>query len=154
MVVFESIEEALGFAASKEAAAKDFYTDMAESSEDETVKAFFKEMVADEQRHKEMLEFEIMKLGKVVSPSIDNSKVRITDITTSMQLPSELSFAEAVILAIKKENASFRLYVELHRYSEDPEISELLLVLAEQELSHKFRLEQGFSELIKKMKEE
>lgn len=156
MIVFESLEEAFGFAVSKEAAAKDFYTDLAESSDDPATKAFFEELVADEERHKEMLEFEIMKLGKVVptSPSPDDSQVRITEISVSKELPSDLSFPEAVLLAIKKENASFRLYVELHRFTEDAEISEMLMVLAEQELAHKFRLQQGFSELLKKMGEE
>ncbi len=150
MVTFDSIEDALLFAVSKEEASANFYGDLAKESKDETTRLFFEELCRQEGGHKSTLELEIMKLGRVVKPSSNESFPRVSGVKTLLEMPDNLTYPNAIIIAMQKERASFRLYIELSRYSESDEIVELLLTLAEEEMRHKIQLEQIYNEVIKR----
>ena len=54
-----------------------------------------------------------------------------------------------LLLAIEKEDASFRTYVNLVANAGDEQTQELLLALAEEEVKHKLRFETEYDILLK-----
>ncbi len=142
MIVFKSLEEAIAFAISKEDAASRFYHDISMQPWKIMVRKLFKELSAEEVGHKERLELELMKLGRTVPLRQSETQPLVVNVETMDKIPTDLSYTEALLLALKKEQTSFRLYVELVQYAKDEQIRELLLTLAEDEVEHKLRLEQ------------
>ena len=57
-----------------------------------------------------------------------------------------MDYQEALILAMKKEKASFRLYNDLAATTDDADLRSLLLGLAQEEAKHKLRLEVEYDE--------
>jgi len=54
-----------------------------------------------------------------------------------------------LLLAMEKEKASFRTYVNLVANARDEQTQELLLALAEEEVKHKLRFETEYDLLLK-----
>jgi rubrerythrin len=52
-----------------------------------------------------------------------------------------MTYAEALILAMKKEKAAYRLYTDLAGVAEAEELTNLFLSLAAEEAKHKLRFE-------------
>ncbi len=146
MVKFGSMEEILAFAVNKEEASYLFYTDMARMIEDETVSRLFEDFAAEELRHREQLRLEIMKMGKVVSTDDDWSNRTRAEYVVEGDLPADFSYTDALKLAISKETAAFKLYIDLLKLTEDEEAIEIFTALAEDEVRHKL----GFQSVYEK----
>jgi len=59
-----------------------------------------------------------------------------------------------LILAIKKEKVSFRLYVDMAELVDEAELREMLLTLAEEEARHKVRFEMEYDKILPQKEEE
>ena len=146
---FKSIEELIRFAIRKELAASQFYFDLAEIMSNDTVKELFVEMASDEINHKQLLELEIMKLGKVIveeSPEIDRNQ---QNFFFKSSFGKTLSINEIIQLAIQREQASFRMYMDLYALTDDDEQKQMIMAMAEEEVRHKIILEVQYDELLK-----
>jgi rubrerythrin len=150
MINFESIEDILEFAVTKEEASHQFYLDMAQIADDEEVADLFLNFAREELKHKELLELEIMKRGRVVPPSEDLSDRTAADYMLEGEFPSDFTRAEALKLAIRKEHAAFKMYVDLLRLAENEEAITLFMTLAEEEIRHKVGFEAAYNRLMKK----
>ena len=137
MIKFGSIEEILVFAVNKEEASYLFYTDMARTTEDKDVSRLFENFAKEELDHREQLRLEIMKMGKVVSTDDDWSDRTRAGYAVESDLPEDFSYIDALKLAIAKESAAFKLYIDLLRLTEDEEAIEMFTALAEDEVRHK-----------------
>ena len=144
MIKFRSIEEILTFAMHKEEASYLFYTDMARMMEDKLVSELFEEFAGDELGHREQLQLEIMKSGRVVNTDEDWSDRTARDYTLDGELPENFSCADALRLAIEKESAAFKLYIDLTRFAEDQEAIDMFTALAEEEVRHKIKFESAY----------
>lgn len=150
MIKFDSIDDILKFAIAKEEASYQFYTDIAHQMQSETSNTIFEELAKEELNHKAQLELEIMKRGKVVKPS-ENESYRIEgDFTLETDFPKDIGYADALMIAIRKEKASFKLYVELMRIAENEEAFETFMALAEEEVRHKLMFEAEYNNLMQK----
>ncbi len=144
MIKFGSMEEILVFAVNKEEASYLFYTDMARTTEDKAVSRLFEDFAAEELGHREQLLLEIMKMGKVVSTDDDWSDRTRTEYPIEGELPGDFSYTDALKLAISKESAAFKLYVDLLKLTEDEEAIEMFTALAEDEVRHKIGFESAY----------
>lgn len=150
MIKFDSIDDILKFAIAKEEASYQFYTDIAHQMQSETSNTIFEELAKEELNHKTQLELEIMKRGKVVKPS-DNEPYRIKgDFILEMDFPKDIGYEDALMIAIRKEKAAFKLYVELMRIAENEEAFETFMALAEEEVRHKLMFEAEYNNLMQK----
>jgi len=61
---------------------------------------------------------------------------------------SDMTYPDALILAMKKEKNAFRLYMMLSEASADPGMKSLFLSLATEESKHKLRFEVEYDEYI------
>ena len=142
---FGSVNELLDFAIDKEEEANKFYTELAGKMDRPAMQQVFQEFAKEELKHKEKL------LGIKAGKSLESAVQKITDLKIGDYLvdvePSQdIDYQEALILAMKKEKASFKLYNNLAATTEDNNLQNLLLGLAQEEAKHKLRLEMEYDE--------
>ncbi|MGD0077209.1 MAG: ferritin family protein [Sedimentisphaerales bacterium] len=133
-------DEILEMAVAREVDAIKFYTVLAESARDSNMRRMFEELAAEEMEHKAKLELEIMKTGRVV-----DTQRRPTGFNDDKAgyVPPEVDIDYKGILSIglQKEDASFRLYMDLAGMINDPRSRDMLVALAQEEAEHKLRFQ-------------
>ena len=134
MIEFHNFEDVLDFAILQEKAAQEFYTKLAGEVLDPEVRLFYKTLIQEEQQH-EMKLRELKRFGyDLVEPNIE--MLKDSGYLDAMPISPEVTFAEAVRYAIKKERSARMLYRTLGKMCERDELKQLFNELAEQELSH------------------
>ena len=112
------------------------------------MRAVFEELAAEELEHKAKLELEIMKSGLVVEQQKDFKSVGRVVEDDDFGIDVEMDYKDMLIIGMQKEEASFRLYVDLAGRVSDPKSRETLLATAEQEVRHKLRFEIEYDDLM------
>jgi len=136
-------DEILEMAVAREVDANRFYETLATQSKDPNTRNIFLELAAEELEHKAKLELEIMKTGRVVDVSKAPAGFNEDQYGYS-QIDFDVEFKDILFIGIQKEEASFRLYVDLAGMTHDHDSKETMLALAEEEAGHKLRLQTIF----------
>ncbi len=137
---FNSIEDILDFAVEKEYEARDFYNEWAEKVKNETLKEVLKSFAAEEQKHANLINE--VKAGKKFKPQEGKiTNLKISDYLVDYTPSEDMSYQDALIVAMKREKAAFKLYTDLAESSDDENIKQLFNALAQEEAKHKLRLE-------------
>ena len=135
-----SIEEILDFAIEKEQDAHDFYMELSGKMDKPYMKKIFEGFAKEEMGHKGKLLG--IKEGKYAMPSQQKvSDLKIGDHLVEVELKTNIDFQDALILAMKAEKAAFKLYSELADATDDENVRNLFLTLAQEEAKHKLRFE-------------
>ena len=148
MQEFGSVNDILDFAISEEEAAAKFYTDLAAKMERDWMRKVFEDFAGEERGHKAKLL--AVKAGEI--PLLTNRAVadlKIGDYLVDVepeQQGQDLDYQQALIVAMKKEKAAFRLYMTLAEKTEDTDFHKLFLALAQEEAKHKLRFEVEYDE--------
>lgn len=143
---FNSIHDILEFAISKEQASVQFYKDLAFQMTDSTTRSLFETLVRNEQQHIESLHLEMNKLGYSVKPQ-DPAAFSVYLWEERLELDPEardMNFIEALLLAIQKERAAFRLYAQILGTTQNEQFAKVLMDLAEEEMRHVLQLEREY----------
>jgi rubrerythrin len=144
----DSLDEILRLAIRKEADAAAFYKMAAERS-NPGVKKTFKELAKMEEGHKKKLEdFDVKKIDQM-----ELKKTRglgISEMLEDVPYSSDMSYADLLRMAIKQEEKSQQLYTSTAKISPEPSLKKLLLVLAQEESTHKERLEKIYDDEVLK----
>jgi len=143
-------DEILEFAIAREIEANRFYMALAKRVESPEMRKVLEDFAKEELEHKALLELEVMKIGKVVSAV---EKVTIPEheyIVSEFDSALDMDYKDILMLAIEKEEASFRTYVNLIGNAKDEESREALLGIAEEEVKHKIRFQIEYDLLLKK----
>lgn len=149
MEQFNSINDILDFAMQAEQEAVDFYTELAGQSKNENIREIFLQFAKEEVGHKSKL----MKIRETGNFTIGTSPVpdlKVADYLVDVEAKPGMSYQEALILAMKKEKAAFRLYMDLSAKANDEAFKELFLSLAMEESRHKLRFEIEYDEFVLK----
>ena len=147
MKQFATVDDILDFAINAEQEAVDFYTGWADRAKNEKMKAVFIEFAAEEMKHKSRLigikenHYFEMKEEKV-------KDLKISDFLVDVVASSTMTYADALVLAMKKEKNAFRLYMMLSSVADDPKMKALFLSLATEESKHKLRFEVEYDEFV------
>ncbi len=134
-----SVEEILRFAIRKEADAAAFYR-MAADRSNPGVKKAFEELAKEEDGHKRRLE-------KFDPKAIERMEIKesrglgISEIMEDVPYSSDMSYADLLRMAIKNEEKSQQLYTSTAKLVKGSSLGKLLLLLAQEESTHKERLE-------------
>jgi rubrerythrin len=158
MADIDSIEEILEFAIAREKEAEAFYRVLAGRVSNPAMAELLLEFAKEEAEHKAKLELEMMKIGQIVAAEqqqIDAEK--IFELMGEDYLPQDqswvdMNYEDLLVLGMRKEKASFRLYVGLAAIIKDEQMQEVLLSLAEEEAKHKLRLELDYDQVILRKK--
>jgi rubrerythrin len=136
------ISKAIG----EEVAAFEFYNGVSEKTKDKNLKDLFKELAAEEGKHKRTLEgFLAMAPEKFhFAPAKD---YKVADSVPTPPLTLELKPIEGLVIAIKKELEAMQMYTQLAKTSADEEQKKIFLELASMERQHKSRLEDIYTNM-------
>ena len=148
MKQWNSVDEILQFAIVQEQQAVEFYTDLAARMEKPWVRKIFEEYADEEREHKRKLT--TIKEGKLLqSAARDVLDLKIADYLIDVEPNAAMDYREALILAMKREKAAFKLYSDLAAASDDPQVKDTLLRLAQEEAKHKLRFELEYDDTIR-----
>jgi rubrerythrin len=144
---FDSVDKILDFAIQKEQNSADFYTDLANKMELEHMKEMFVQFASEEKGHKAKLI--AVKDGKQMLAAEERVQdLKIGENLVDVDLSGDLGYQEALILAMKAEKASFRLYNDLATATDDANLKQIFLNLAQEEAKHKLRFEIEYDDQI------
>ncbi len=145
---FKSVLDVLQFAVSKEQASRQFYLDLVGQMKDPTTRSIFQAIAKQEERHAASLKLEMMKAGYTVADEKDrpgNAEDYQWDERLEMdESARQMTYVDALLLAIQKERAAFQLYAQLVGMTEDLELRKMLLELAEEEMRHVLQFEREY----------
>jgi rubrerythrin len=147
MEKFGSVNEVLDFAIEQEQNAVDFYTHLAEDSANPEMKATFIQFAKEEMEHKARLA-NIKETGIMQGSSEHVTDLKIADFVVKTTPSPAMSYEEALVLAMKREKAAFKLYTKLAERTENKELRSVFQSLAVEESKHKLRFEIEYDEFV------
>jgi rubrerythrin len=136
MKEFKDINDILDFAIGEEQAAVEFYMVLAAKSKNDEIRMTFHEFAEEEMKHKANL-IRVKDQGSFGVVAGNVTDLKIADYLVDVKAAPDLPYQEALILAMKKEKAAFKLYTALAYRATDPEKSK-----------HKLRFEIEYDEYI------
>ena len=144
----DSIESILDFAISEEEAANRFYKDLARQMEEDRMKEVFEDFAAEELGHKAKLQ-DIRENPQAIQ--FDEERIPdlgIADYAVVRAPDAKMNYQDALLLAMKKEKASYRLYIDLASVAQSEDLTNTFLWLAQEEAKHKLRFEIEYDDFI------
>ncbi|MDJ0806803.1 MAG: ferritin family protein [Gammaproteobacteria bacterium] len=142
-----SVDEILDFAIEREQAAADFYQDLAERASSAWMKDMLLSFSKEEMRHKGKLK-SVKKGEKLLSSEQQVQDLKISDYLVDVEPAGDISLQDAMIVAMKREKAAYRLYSDLASKVDDPDVKDLFLGLAQEEAKHKLYFETQYDDQI------
>jgi rubrerythrin len=144
---WQSIDDILNFAIGEEQAAYEFYTRLADQAPSPDMRATFENFANEEMKHKVRLE--AIRLGGTLRPAKGQvADLRIADYLVDVPASPGLDYRTALVLAMKKEKAAFKLYSDLAASADDENAKATFLALAQEEARHKLRFELEYDDLL------
>jgi rubrerythrin len=145
---FGSADEILDFAIQNEMEANRFYSDLAQQMKNPAMQKVFEEFAIEEMGHKRKLE--AVKAGEFEIRDDQVLSLGIADYVVTGEPEPDMNYADALVLAMKKEKAAYRLYLDLAAIAEAEELTDLFLALAQEEAKHKLRFEIEYDDVVLK----
>jgi len=146
---FNSIDDALDFAIQSEQEAVDFYTNLANGSKSQTMHKVFIKYAKEEKGHKKRLE-NIKRKKKFEFSDEKVFDLKIGDYLIDVKPSADMSYQDALILAMKREKSAFRLYSDLAGIAPNRGLRNIFLMLAQEEAKHKLSFEIEYDDNILK----
>jgi rubrerythrin len=144
---FKTIEEVLDFAMTGEQEAVDFYIHLADRTENSEMRDAFIQFAKEEMSHKARL-LKIREEGIIPSHIVRVTDMKISDYLTEPVLKANMDYRDALVLAMSKEKAAFKLYTRLANEVTLAEMKDVFLGLAQEEAKHKLRFELEYDEFV------
>lgn len=142
-----SVDDVVNFAIEKEQKAMEFYQKCADRAKNPGIKKFFQEMAAEEQRHRDMLkELDVLGISDVQLAKVED--LRIGDYLVDVQFYDEITYQEALTLAMKKEEKAHAFYSGWKNKCMHEKTSKLFELLAQEEMKHKRTIETIYDDQI------
>jgi rubrerythrin len=147
MKEFDSINDILDFAIGKEQSAVDFYNDLASKLPNEVMRKVFEEFAQEEMKHKaKLIAIKEQGIFEVTTEKIMDLK--IADFTAKKQPEPNMTYQDALIVAMNNEKHAFKLYSRLAEKAPTAELQSLFMMLAQEESKHKLRFELEYDEYV------
>jgi rubrerythrin len=141
------VDDVVSFAIEKEQKAMDFYQKCADRAKNPGIKKFFQEMVTEEQRHRDMLKgLDVLGISDVQLAKVED--LRIGDYLVDVQFYDEITYQEALTLAMKKEEKAHAFYSGWQNKCGHEKTAKLFEMLAKEEMKHKRTIETLYDDQI------
>ena len=138
----------LDFAINREEQAYIFYTTLARTATTEEMRLALINFAEEELKHKETLS--AMKEQKAKPPDEKIRDLKISDYVTDVEPTPDMTYKDALVIAMKKETNAFRLYRDLAAITIDEDLRNTFLTLAQEEARHKLRFETEYERTVLK----
>lgn len=143
----KNFDEVIGFAIEREIEAYEFYDKAREMAFGSAAKQMFAEFAAEERHHREILE-------KVKTEGVKDYQIKsvpnlkIAEYLIDIPFKPDMPIADIVHLALKREEKSYKLYMELATQVDDAGLKKTFSILATEELKHKNKFETMYDEQV------
>jgi rubrerythrin len=144
---WKTVDDILDFAIKNEEEAVELYTKLANSAKNNAIRTVFEGFAREEEGHKRKL-LEVKSSGGFARPTEQVADLKIGDYLVEVDEDEPLDYQKALIIAMKREKAAFKLYTKLAAMSDDPARESLFNNLAQEEAKHKLRFELEYDENI------
>jgi rubrerythrin len=148
-IQFDSIAAVLDFAIGKEEEASAFYIEWSKRVESDPIREVLREFSNEELKHKQKLLD--VKHGEVVLEQeraiVD---LHLTDYFIDPIPSREMSYQEALLLAVRREKDAIAMYRRLSQVYADSGLRPVFDALAEEEQKHKLKLESIYDDAFMK----
>lgn len=140
-----SMDDVISLAISKEEKAMEFYKKCAEKAKNPGIRKFFQEMYEEEVRHKDLLQnLDMAHIGDIQPEKVQD--LRISEYLVDVKFSEDLSYQEALTLAMKKEEKAHAFYMAWKDRCLNEKTGKLFEMLASEELKHKRQIEIMYDE--------
>ena len=142
-----TVDEILDFAIDQEQQAADFYKDVAQRVETADMKKMLLDFHEEEKNHKKILQN--VKTGEhELTPEQEILDLKISDYLVEVEFSENISYQDALIVAMKKERAAYQLYTDMAEKIPESHLREVLIGLAKEEEKHKLFFETEYDERV------
>ena len=145
----KKFKEMIQFAIGREIEAINFYNQANKMVKHSGTKELFLDFVKQEEGHKKKLEGVLA--GKVDVAKIEKvPNLKISDYVVDGELQPDISYADILRIAMKREERSVKLYTDLKEQSQDTTLNNLFTFLVQEESKHKYALEKIYDDEVLK----
>lgn len=140
----EELKGIIAFAVENEIDAHDFYRDAAAKLEDASLKETFEDLAKEELEHKKFLE-DFLESGTNEINIDETVDYKVAESVEKPPLTVDMSFADAMAIAMKNEQEAMDMYKQLADACIDKKEKDIFLGLMDMETLHKTRLEEIYT---------
>ena len=141
-------DKILEFAIQKVEEAAQFYKELAAKMARPAMKEVFIGFSQEEMGHKAKL-LAVKDGHKLVLSEKKITDLKIGDHLVELEpVKGQMTYQDALIVAMKAEKAAYTLYNSLAEASDDGDLKKLFLMLAQEEAKHKLRFEVEYDEVV------
>ncbi len=141
--------EIIQFAIQREIESMDFYTKATKIVKHSGTRELFLDFVKQEEGHKKKLEE--VQTGKIVLGKIEKvPNLKISDYLIEAELKPDISYADILRIAMKREERSVKLYTDLNEKNENENLKNLFTFLIQEEGKHKYYIEKIYDDEVLK----
>ena len=143
----QSIKEILDYAIDREQQAVDFYTRLSGIAPGKQLKELMQAFAREEQRHKDKL-LAVKADGELHNTHKQPVDLKMVDYLVDVEESPEMTYQDALIIAMKREQVAFKLYTDMALQVENAELKSLFESLAREEASHKNYFESEYDDKV------
>jgi rubrerythrin len=142
-----TVDEILDYAIGQEQEAADFYAGMAQTAEKHGMKDTFMEFAREEERHRDKL-LEVKQGDQELQAHQEVIDLKLSDYLVEVEADKDISYQDALIVAMKRERAAFQLYSDLAEKVHEDQLRQVFIGLAKEEAKHKLFFESEYDERV------
>ena len=142
-----TIDEILDYAIDQEQQAADFYENLAGRAEKAGMKKILLYFSEEEKQHKQRL-LAVKNGENELTPEQEVLDLKISDYLVEVEATDDISYQDALIIAMKRERAAYELYSDMANKVPDDNLREVMLGLAKEEAKHKLFFESEYDERV------
>ena len=145
-MILSEYKNIIKFAMENEIEAQKFYEEAAQKIENTQLKEMFTDFAKEEKRHREILKqvYISNRMGDYFDEGRDYHVAEEVDLP---ELSTDMKPADAIALAMKKEEAAMVQYTALAEACPEPDKKKVFLDLAAMERGHKLKMENAFVDI-------
>ena len=140
----DALKEALDFAVTKEKEAETFYKTWSNQVSNPAIQKLFTDLAEMERGHAEKLSQ--ITLEELIAQGPAPAGLQLSELLVEVEAQPNMTLQDALIVAMKREEASVALYERLSQVGGNPE--PLFSALAEEERRHKRLLEAEYDDVV------
>jgi len=145
----KKFKEIIQFAIEREIEAYNFYTGATQNIKYSGGKELFSSLAKEEEGHRKLLEN--LNMEKIAQKRIEKvPDLHISDYLVEVDLRPDLSYADILRVAMKREEKSLKLYTDMKESNTDEDLKKLFTFLANEEAKHKLKIEKIYDDEILK----
>ena len=147
MDTFKNIEEILEFAIDNEIRAAEFYEKLSGQAKSKSMRETFEKFSKEERGHEARLK-KIKTDGVFKAQKEDILDMKMSDYLVKSNTKGKMTYQDALILAMKREKAAYKLYKRLAKSAPTKELKIIFTKLAAEEANHKMNFEIEYDDYI------